>query len=70
MNKLLIPYLLAITGLLLALPACGNLYDADMYECESDNGLVLWTCVVGTGPPTDQCGAKSSGRTTTKPHRC
>jgi hypothetical protein len=63
MNKLLV----VVTIMLLA--GCAK-YDADFYECEGDQGLVLWTCVVDTGPPTESCGDKSSGTTTKKPTYC
>ena len=45
-------------------------YDADFYECGEPPNDVLWTCVVGTGPPTNNCGPKSSGTTTTVPGIC
>lgn len=60
---------LLIVAIALLTVGCAK-YDADFYECETDTGLVLWTCVVDTGPPTENCGPKSSGSTTTKPGVC
>ncbi len=62
---MLIPLLL-LSGCDLFAPS----YQADFYECETEEGTVLWTCVVDTGPPTENCGEKSSGTTTTKPTTC
>ncbi len=45
-------------------------YQADFYECGEPPDDVLWTCVVGTGPPTSECTAVGSGTTTTKPTIC
>jgi len=57
--------LIVLTVMLFA--GCAK-YDADFYECGEPP--VLWTCVVDSGPPTAQCGEKSSGTTTTKPTTC
>jgi len=62
-----------LTGCEEAMPpdaAPGVDYDADMYVCGEPPNDVLFTCVVGTGPPRQDCGAKQSGTTQTAPIIC
>lgn len=45
------------------------LTDADFYECEPDDTLVV--CKVGTGPPAGRaCRAVGTGKTTIEPKAC
>lgn len=45
------------------------LQDADFFECEPNNTLVV--CKVGTGPPAGMaCAAVGSGSTTIEPRAC
>ena len=45
------------------------LEDADFFECEPNNTLVV--CKVGTGPPAGMtCAAVGSGKTTIEPRNC
>lgn len=45
------------------------LEDADFFECEPNNTLVV--CKVGTGPPAGmECRAVGSGSTTIEPKAC
>ena len=62
-------FLFAIVVALL-LSGCGAaLQDADFYECEPNNTLVV--CEPGTGPPAGQdCKSVGSGQTTIKPKAC
>ena len=45
-------------------------YQADFYTCGEPPNDVLFTCVVGTGPPRQDCTANGSGTTQTPPITC
>lgn len=62
-----------VVALLLAgcdqLKDLAGLADADFYECEPNNTLVV--CKVGTGPPAGMaCQSVGSGQTTIEPKAC
>jgi len=51
-------------------PALGVDYQADFFVCGEPPDDILFTCVVGTGPPRQDCTANGSGTTQTAPITC
>jgi len=45
-------------------------YQADFYTCGEPPNDVLYYCVVGTGPPRQDCVANGTGSTATVPGIC